>query len=32
MNVRKTDEFIADVERQFDWYVANAAWEVAGQD
>jgi len=29
MNVRKTDEFIADVERQFEWFVVNAGWEVA---
>jgi plasmid stabilization system protein ParE len=29
MNVRRTDAFIADVERQFEWYSANAGWEVA---
>jgi plasmid stabilization system protein ParE len=29
MNVRKTEEFVADVERQFDWYFANADEEVA---
>ena len=29
MNVRKTDVFVADVERQFEWYVAKAGWEVA---
>ena len=29
MNVRKTDDFVADVERQFEWYVANVGWEVA---
>jgi plasmid stabilization system protein ParE len=29
MNLRKTDDFIADVERQFEWYVANAGWAVA---
>jgi len=29
MNVRKTDDFLADLERQFDWYIANAGWEVA---
>lgn len=29
MNVRKADEFIADVERQFDWYLANASDTVA---
>lgn len=29
MNVRKSDDFIADVEQQFDWYVINAGWAVA---
>jgi plasmid stabilization system protein ParE len=29
MNVRRTDVFIADVERQYHWYAANAGWEVA---
>ena len=29
MNVRKADEFIADIERQFRWYLANAGGEVA---
>jgi plasmid stabilization system protein ParE len=29
MNVRKSDDFIADVERQFEWYVIEAGWEVA---
>jgi plasmid stabilization system protein ParE len=29
VKVRKSDEFIADVERQFEWYVVNAGWEVA---
>jgi plasmid stabilization system protein ParE len=29
MNVRKTDDFITDVERQFDWYLANAGGELA---
>ena len=29
MRVRKADDFIADVERQFDWYVAKAGWDVA---
>jgi toxin ParE1/3/4 len=29
MNVRKTDAFIADIRRQFDWYLANAGWEIA---
>ena len=29
MSVRKSDDFVADVERQFEWYVINAGWEVA---
>jgi plasmid stabilization system protein ParE len=29
VNVRKTDEFIADVERQFEWYAVQAGWEIA---
>jgi plasmid stabilization system protein ParE len=29
MSVRKSDEFIADVERQFEWYAVNADWELA---
>ena len=29
MSVRKADDFIADVERQFDWYLTKAGWEVA---
>ncbi len=29
MNVRKTGDFIADIERQFEWYAVNAGWEVA---
>jgi plasmid stabilization system protein ParE len=29
MSLLKSDDFIADVERQYDWYVANAGWEVA---
>ena len=29
MNVRKTDEFIADVERQFEWYALNGSRNVA---
>ncbi|MEO7412300.1 MAG: type II toxin-antitoxin system RelE/ParE family toxin [Opitutaceae bacterium] len=29
MNVRKSDAFIADVERQFEWYAVNATWAVA---
>ena len=31
MNVRKSDDFIADVERQFEWYAVNANWDVAEQ-
>src|SRR5437867_12001877 len=31
MSVRKSDDFIADVERQFEWYAVNAGWEVAEQ-
>jgi len=29
MNVRKTDDFIADIERQFEWYALNAGQAVA---
>ena len=29
MSLRKSDDFIADVERQFEWYVVQAGWEVA---
>jgi len=29
MNLRKADDFIADVDRQFEWYVLNADWETA---
>jgi plasmid stabilization system protein ParE len=29
MSVRKTDDFIADIERQFEWYALNANWEIA---
>jgi toxin ParE1/3/4 len=29
MSVRRSDDFIADVERQFEWYVTKAGWEVA---
>ncbi len=31
MSVRKSDEFIEDVERQYEWYVVKAGWEVAEQ-
>ncbi len=30
MNVRKTDDFIADIERQYLWYFVKASPEVAG--
>jgi plasmid stabilization system protein ParE len=29
MSVRKTGTFIADVERQYEWYAVEAGWEVA---
>ena len=29
MSVRKSDDFMADVERQFEWYAVNAGWPVA---
>ena len=29
MSVCKTDDFIADIERQFEWYVVNTGQEVA---
>jgi len=29
VSVRKTDAFLADVERQFEWYAIQAGWEVA---
>ena len=29
MSLFKADDFIADVERQFEWYALNAAWEIA---
>jgi len=28
MSVRSADDFIADIERQFDWYLTQAGWEV----
>ena len=28
MSVRKSDDFISDVERQFEWYAVNAGWEI----
>jgi plasmid stabilization system protein ParE len=29
MNLRKTADFIADAELQYQWYAENAGWEVA---
>lgn len=29
MNLLKSGDFIADVERQFEWYAINAGWDVA---
>jgi len=29
MSVLKSDDFISDVERQFEWYAVNAGWEIA---
>ena len=29
MSLGKSDDFLADVERQFEWYVLNAGWEIA---
>ena len=29
MSLRKSGDFIADVERQFEWYAVNAGWDVA---
>lgn len=26
MNVRKSDNFTADIEQQFEWYAVNASW------
>lgn len=31
MNVRKTDAFISDLERQAEWYALNASEEIARQ-
>jgi plasmid stabilization system protein ParE len=30
MSARKSEDFISDVEHQFEWYAVNAGWEVAG--
>ena len=29
MKVRKTDAFLADIERQYEWYAVEAGWELA---
>jgi plasmid stabilization system protein ParE len=29
MTVHKTEVFIDDIERQFEWYVRNAGWDIA---
>ncbi|HEY3763216.1 MAG TPA: type II toxin-antitoxin system RelE/ParE family toxin [Verrucomicrobiae bacterium] len=29
MSLRKSETFISDVEKQFQWYLANANWEIA---
>lgn len=29
MSARKSDDFISDVERQFEWYAVNANWDIA---
>lgn len=29
MNLRKAEDFIADLEEQFEWYTINAGWDVA---
>ncbi len=31
MSVRRADDFIADIERQFGWYLAEAGWELANR-
>jgi plasmid stabilization system protein ParE len=31
VSARKSADFISDVERQFDWYVINAGWEIANR-
>lgn len=31
MNVRKTDEFMADIARQYRWYILNASEDVANR-
>ena len=29
MSVQKSDVFISDVEKQFEWYAVNANWDIA---
>ena len=29
MSARKSDDFISDMERQFEWYAVHANWEIA---
>ena len=29
MSAHKSEDFISDVERQFEWYAVNASWEIA---
>ena len=29
MSLLKSDDFLADVERQFEWYAVHAPWEIA---
>ena len=29
MSLLKSDDFLADVERQFEWYAVNAGWDIA---
>jgi plasmid stabilization system protein ParE len=29
MSIRKSDDFISDIEHQFEWYAVNANWEIA---
>ena len=31
MNLRRSDDFVSDVERQFEWYATNAGWDIAEQ-
>ena len=31
MSVRKSDDFLGDVEPQFEWHALNANWEIAEQ-